>query len=103
MRLDSLPRPRYTPSSVGPVRDRSAMSPTPLRVLFIVALATGTAAAQPGPPPVAVLGEPAPRLPLIDLNDPLGPPDQPFRPFAPLGPPPALAEEGIGSRFGLGL
>jgi hypothetical protein len=80
------------------------MSPTPLRVLIIVAFATGSAAAQPGgPQPVAVLGEPAPRLPLIDLNDPLGPPDQPFRPFAPLGPPPALADEGIGSRFGLGV
>lgn len=83
------------------------MPPARLRVLIVVVAVAGPAAAQPdGPPPVAVLGEPAVRPPLFDLNDPLaplGPPDQPFPPFAPLGPPPALAAEGIGNRFGLGI
>ena len=80
------------------------MPPTRLRVFLIVAVVAGPVAAQP--PPVAVLGEPGGLPPLFDLSDPLaplGPPDTPFRPFAPLGPPPALADEGIGTRFGLGV
>jgi len=81
------------------------MPPPRLRALLIVAVAAGPVLAQPGGPrPAAVLGEPGGQPPLIQvLTDPLGPPDQPFRPFAPLGPPPALADEGIGTRFGLGV
>jgi hypothetical protein len=81
-----------------------------LRALMIVATVAAPAAAQVDrpPPPPAVLGEPIGTPPFLDpLVDPLlrrlGPPDEPFRPFAPLGPPPAIACEGIGSRFGMGL
>jgi len=83
------------------------MPPARVRVIIVLLAVAGPAAAQPDrPPPTAVLGDPAVRPPLFDLNDPLaplGPPDQPFRPFAPLGPPPAIACEGIGTRFGLGI
>ena len=76
--------------------------------LLLVAVAATPIYAQRPPPPPAT-GEsppssPGPLQPLVDdLLRPLGPPDQPFRPFAPLGPPPNPAEDGIGSRFGLGM
>src|SRR5688500_18426561 len=63
-------------------------------------------------PPSTELGPPIGSFPLIDPRidpylDPLvrslGGPDEQFRPFAPLGPPSNPAEEGIGTRFGLGL
>jgi len=82
----------------------------PLRALLIVGIVAAPAVAQTNrpPPPPAEIGEPRGIPPRVDpLVDPLirqlGSPDEPFRPFAPLGPPPAIACEGIGTRFGLGL
>lgn len=84
--------------------------PSPrLRALLIVAAFGSPVFAQA--PPTAELGEPAATtpLPILDpallqpLLRPLGSPDDPFRPFAPLGPPPNVAAENIGSRFGLGV
>lgn len=78
--------------------------------LWVLLAAAAPACAQDAPS--AVLGPPVGTIPLIDPRidpiidpfvRPLGPPDQPFRPFAPLGPPTNPAEEGIGTRFGLGM
>lgn len=80
-----------------------------LPALALAAVVGVPALAQPPPPPAAneTIGPPSilqPIRPIIDpLVRPLGSPDEPFRPFAPLGPPPALADEGIGTRFGLGV
>lgn len=81
------------------------------RLATSLLLLTGLSAIAQEPPPAAILGEPispSGPLPFLDplldpLRRPLGPPDQPFRPFAPLGPPPNPMNEGIGTRFGLGI
>ncbi len=84
------------------------MSFSRLGILLLIAVAAAPVRAQRPPPPPAP-GEPAPvpsnpLEPILDpLLRPLGSPDEPFRPFAPLGPPPNPAEEGIGTRFGLGI